>query len=103
MKTFEQATANGNVKLLVDGSRGVYVPQTFAKYFKVSQVELNTSILSCMAGPGNELYWDSWADVLDNAKVVGLSGTGDTQYNLYQTDSGDLFAVEDDVEINWED
>ncbi|CAM6055344.1 unnamed protein product [Sphagnum tenellum] len=48
-------------------------------------------------GPDNELYWETWFDTLDRAKVKYYA-TG-TVYTFYQ--DGDLFAIPDGMQ--WDD
>lgn len=80
--------------LLVDGARGIYVPQYFAQTTPrdlLSGVsEEDWAILE--AGPDHEWYWDTWDDVLGNASITGDDGT---VYYLHQ--DGDLWLVPEDA------
>lgn len=78
-----------NMQLLIDGHHGIYVPQVFAETVKREYVknvsQSDWDIL--LAGPDHEHYWDTWADVLDNAELI--SKFGNDNYRLWQDD--DLF------------
>lgn len=61
-----------NAELLLDGNRGIYIPQQFAQHYSqyiTNKDELAESLNDLLEGPENELYWESWEDVLDNAKL----------------------------------
>lgn len=78
------------MECILDGARGIYIPQAFAQNFDVKEWgigEEDEKIL--LDGPDNELYWEVWDDVVRNA-VYDDPQTG-TLWNLYQ--DGDLFAV----------
>jgi len=74
---------------ILDGARGIYIPQAFAecydmKEWKVS--EEDEKIL--MDGPDNDLYWETWDDVIREAEYTDEDGI---VWSLWQ--DGDLFAV----------
>jgi hypothetical protein len=77
-----------NRQLLLDGAHGIYVPQRFSQVVSPSVVENVSSedwfILS--QGPDHEFYWEAWETVLNNAILVGPTGS---RYCLEQ--DGDLF------------
>jgi hypothetical protein len=85
--------------LYADGARGIYIPQYFATSIHRNAVTGVTSEdLDLLAGdPDQEWYWETWADVLDNA-VVTDTVTG-IVYHLYQ--DGDLWLIPDDMV--WDD
>lgn len=82
---------NQTVILFCDSSSGCYIPQRFAaeimpQYLTgISQDDLNE-----LADPENEWYWDTWEQVLNNARVVDHS-TGQT-YHLHH--DGDLWLLD---------
>jgi hypothetical protein len=84
------------MQLLLDGARGIYIPQNFAECFDVSAWNVSDELRDILlAGPDHEHYWDAWEQVLDNAHT---SQYGE-KWTLYQ--DGDLFAVADSH--SWED
>jgi len=76
--------------LLLDGSRGVYIPRDFNDCFSMKSwnIEDNDSDLAILReGPENEWYWEAWDSILTRA--VYIDGNGHCWY-LYQ--DGDLWA-----------
>ena len=89
---------------LINGAYGIYVPQKFAESAASGFVlgnevcrmegvsEENLAVLR--EGPDNACYEETWSQVIDNAKFIGLhSGT---VWQLWQED--DLFAYTGDGE-----
>ena len=70
MNAFE--SGNENMFCLIDGNRGIYIPQQFAKnwgdavLFGASKKEIQILI----EGPENQDYWDCWAYVVDNIRFT---------------------------------
>lgn len=88
--------------LLIDGSRGVYIPQVFAMNFDPDEWQLtdensreNLDVLKY--GPEHENYWDAWDDILTAATHVTQEGALVKIWTLLQ-DDGDLFAVRYEVQ-----
>ena len=78
------------IEILLNDSRGVYIPQNFAENFIMSDwgvADDTRDIL--LAGPTseNEWYWEAWEQVLNNASYVDA---GLNTWRLWQ--EGDLFA-----------
>ena len=80
------------IELLLDGSRGFYIPRDFVEGTLIGGefgwqgiTEENVKDLS---EPDNEWYWDTWETVLNNATYISACGK---KYTLYQ--DGDLFAI----------
>lgn len=79
------------VVLLVDGARGVYVPETFAtmidlsEWDGISQEDLLALQLREFGDDGD--YWDIWDTVLNNATYTDTDGN---VFRLHQ--DGDLWA-----------
>jgi len=82
---------NDAVILFCNSASGRYIPQRFAaeimpQYLTgVSQDQINE-----LADPDSEWYWQTWEDVLNNAKVVDNT-TGQT-YTLWH--DGDLWLLD---------
>lgn len=87
------------VEVLIDSSRGQFIPQHFAldctgwdfgtrRHTLWSITEEQYGVLS--AGPHRENYWDIWIDVLMMSKCVSDEGA---VYTLHQTENGDILAV----------
>lgn len=80
-----------NAELLLDENRGIYIPQVFAKechFWECFDDEQKDILLS---GPENELYWDVWTEVLDNAFLIHNG----KKWTLYQ--DGDLWAIPEEI------
>lgn len=77
--------------LFLDDHRGIYIPRDFAQSIKHEAVtgvdEEAWAILE--AGPDHEFYWDVWAEVCDDAKVLDTE-KGIT-YTLWQ--DGPLWLI----------
>lgn len=58
-------------ELLYDSNRGQYIPQHFAEDIDRSLLSgVNDTDLDELAlGPDYEGYWETWASVLDNARI----------------------------------
>ncbi len=84
-------TFENDAVLFITDASGVYCPQRFAKEIKRNCVKNvrpeDWAILE--SGPDNELYWDAWTSVLDNAEVTDPSN-GIT-YHVHQ--DGDVWLV----------
>ena len=79
------------ITLLLEESRGVYIPQSFYERFDFGSWNLNISDYSELSMPENAHYWDAWDDLLREAVLTDADGH---RWTLYQ--DGDLFAVRDD-------
>lgn len=78
------------IDILLNDSRGVYIPQNFAESFNMEDWGVSDEDRDILlAGPDsdNEYYWDAWDDVLSNASYTDKNGN---IWYLYQ--DGDLFA-----------
>lgn len=86
--------------LLIAEMRGIYIPQSFCKgwssfvngYNKEGTDNLSESIDICIEGPGDELYWEAWDEVVQHTKLT-IDGK---QYTLDQ--DGDLWAIPEGYE-----
>ena len=82
------------MKLLIDGHHGIYIPQLFCQFYAEKFEGINKDdIDEIMKGSDNNFYWDSWANILDNAFIV----RDGKKYYLYQ--DCDLFLIAEDEEI----
>ena len=80
-------------QVLIDGNRGIYIPQIFAQNFlhNISQEDkerFKTRLEELTQGPENEFYWDSWDDISSQIYITDDKGN---RFWLYQ--DGDLWAV----------
>ena len=81
-----------NVAILLDESRGIYIPKNFVDEFDIAKWNVSAKDAEILSrGPEDELYWDAWHNVLDNAWYVDKEGT---RWRLYQ--DGTLFAYKED-------
>lgn len=87
---------SGGMKLLFDGNRGIYIPKHFAEeiyhmYF-TGYTQEDLDIL--LGGPDtrNELYWEVWTSILDNAEHIDENGY---TWRLHQ--DGDVWLYCDDL------
>ena len=90
------------VELLLDESRGIYIPQHFVEDFNLSKfgIEENSwAVQKCKEGPDNLSYWEAWQDILNNAEYQDDEGY---IWRLHQ--DGDLFIVREDMtDEEWND
>lgn len=86
-------------ELLLDGNRGIYIPQAFAQSFDRESWHISEEDHAILLeGPEHEEYWDTWAEVLNNAHYEDDNGK---VWQLDQED--DLWAVYYDEEDDEED
>lgn len=82
------------IQLFSDSNRGVYIPKHFAEEVNHEYVQgIDVSLLDdliAMSANGDDGYWDVWAQVLDNCKIVIDNQT----FHLHQ--DGDLWLVDYD-------
>jgi hypothetical protein len=72
-------------ELFLDGSRGIYIPQTFAQIIAQElKDQIRPELLEGISNPDNEHYWDSWDSI--------LNGT-------YKTKSGQKFWFEQNDDL----
>ena len=88
-----------SAELLLDGARGIYIPQNFAEIVKRECVEGVSEEQWAIfeAGPEHEWYWEAWDEVLNSAIVTNPSTH--ERFTLYQ--DGDLWLIPEDAE--WPD
>lgn len=82
------------IACILDGCRGIYLPQAFAECFDCDAWGVsaeNQEIL--LEGPDHDEYWDAWDEVIQTARY-----TDDAGYGWYLYQDGDLFACRDDYE-----
>jgi len=81
------------MKCIIDGQWGIYIPQTFCQRYHPEDwgfARHDQNWKSCLAGPDDPYYWESWDTILNNART---SWDGEA-VSLYQ--ASDLFIVRDD-------
>ena len=76
------------IQLLLSDSRGIYIPANFVECFNMQQWHIDEKYISLLNSPNNELYWDYWDVVLDNAYFIDDKGN---KWHLWQ--DGDLWAI----------
>jgi hypothetical protein len=83
--------------LWLSDARGVYIPRDFCDInrSRVTGLEPDdwTILEAGPDGPDNEMYWDVWCGVCDNAVVTDTNGV---RYRLHQ--DGDLWLVPEGME-----
>lgn len=87
------------VAILLDEARGIYIPHAFVTGFDLNQwgIDENSDDVEICTDPEHEWYWEAWNSICDNAQYKD----GDHTWYLYQ--SGDLWAVRDDMtEDEWD-
>ena len=95
----EEAADAGYIEVLLDGARGIYLPQSFADRFDMDEwgvSEEDATILT--EGPDHEHYDDAWDSVLEAAEHTDKDG-----HTWKLTQDQDLFAYRSDIDIDWED
>ena len=84
-----QEWAENNMVCAVDNRHGIYVPQIWAKRFgEIAKGVSKEDIDILLAGPEHEHYWETWDDVLENARVNSAT--------FYLSENGDVFIVYSD-------
>lgn len=80
---------NQNVIILCSDSNGIYIPKIMTSRLKEAGWEgITDEMIEATSEPENEFYWDTWDDILNNAKYLDPK-TGQV-FLLHQ--DGDLFA-----------
>jgi len=83
------------IEILLNDSRGVYIPQNFAENFNMEDwgvTDEERDVLLAGPSPENESYWDVWYDVLSTSSYK------DKNDNIwYLTQDSDLFAYCDSL------
>lgn len=92
-------TWENKVSCILDGCRGIYIPQTFAQCFDTDKWGVSQEDVEILlSGPDHEHYWDAWQDVIDNASIL----ENGNEWTLHQ--DSDLFAIREDMtEEDWEE
>ena len=93
------------ITVLLDGDRGIYLPQSFAENFDMGEWHVKAEGAEILrAGPDHEFYWEAWDDVLNYARYTMAKpprGMKKGKWHLSVGESGDLFAVHEDYV--WDD
>jgi hypothetical protein len=76
------------IQLLIDCSGGHYIPKYFHDCYDPVLWNISEEYFNDLDDPSNELYFDSWSYIIDNAYFVDDYGL---TWNLYQ--DADLFMV----------
>ncbi len=76
------------VKLLIDESSGIYIPQNFYENFDFQTWNIEKSDYTELSDTENQAYWDSWTELCDKAYYIDDKGL---KWTLYQ--NGCLFAI----------
>jgi hypothetical protein len=86
-----------NRKLLIDDSRGIYIPKVFAESFDLTKWGFSESdsklLLEDLLNPDSDWYWEAWEIVLRDACYQD-----DNLDIWYLEQDGDLFAVKEEIE-----
>ena len=76
------------VQLLLSDSRGIYIPRDFVENFNLEQWHIESKYAQLLSSPDDELYWDNWESVLNNACFIDKNGN---KWHLWQ--DGDLWTI----------
>lgn len=81
---------------IIDGSRGVYIPQLFALWFLQNgwtvsdNLWINADKDSLLSGPdAGDNYWEAWDELLSHPEI----GPDGVVYEIHQDSGGDLFLI----------
>ena len=60
------------MKMLLDGSRGIYIPSSFVDIYDAGCWGINdfNLIATITEGPDGDGYWDAWDEVLNIAEFI---------------------------------
>lgn len=75
-------------RLLLDESMGIYIPNRFYENFDLAFWGLNPDDYKDLANYESDTYWDTWQELLDEAKHTDKNG-----YIWHLWQDGALFAV----------
>jgi hypothetical protein len=81
--------------VLLDGLRGIYVPQRFVAHGGISGISPE-DLAILRAGPDHESYWEAWEEALRFGEIT-VAGTC---FSLHQSAEGDLWALPPLWEVN---
>lgn len=87
-KEIKEDTNTGNIHVLLDGSRGIYIPRDFVTGFDMDAWNVSEEDAQDCSDPENEYYWETWDSILNSASYTSKDGR---VWSLYQ--DSDLFAV----------
>lgn len=89
------------IALLLDSSRGQYIPRDFVKSFDLEKFQcIDQQAIEDCQNPENEYYWESWQNILDRAKYIEDGRT----FTLHQDDNLWLLCIDElseDERINF--
>jgi phage terminase small subunit len=86
-------------ELLVSDHHGIYIAQMFCKAYSAyitNMAEVKEDFDTCLDGPDNEFYWESWENLINNVQFTNDKGEKYTIGNIGE--SGDLWAIPDGYE-----
>lgn len=84
------------MEILLDANRGIYIPQAFGQTYDPEDWGMSPKDWDpLLAGPGHDLYWEAWDNVLANASYTDSKGH---RWFLFQ--DGDLFAYREDEDLS---
>lgn len=79
-----------NKRLLIDGSRGIYVPNSFVRRFDTARWGISPEDATTLLDDvGARHYWDVWDHVLNTAQYIDEL---DVVWYLHQDENGDLWS-----------
>ena len=59
------------ITLLLDSSRGQYIPRDFVQGFNLEKFHgISQQDIETCQNPENEFYWESWETILNNARYT---------------------------------
>ena len=76
------------INLLLSDCRGIKIPQDFYNNFDLEKWNIDETEVQYSSDCYNELYWNCWEYVLNNAYYLDEKGN---KFVLYH--DGDLFAI----------
>ncbi len=78
------------IVLLLTDARGIYIPRDFSEF--TDWTNISTEDRAIIANPEHTMYWETWDDILANARYTDKEGH---VWLLYQ--EGDLWAIRSDL------
>ena len=85
-------------EIIISDCQGIYIPQEFCQMFRPEDwgyTADDENWVSCLAGPDDEYYWDSWDKILSNAQMTGEDGR-----TWYLSQDGDLFVITNELPLD---
>jgi len=97
MISWDEAADKGYIECILDGNRGIYLPQDFTRKYDLDDCgpDIDPEDWAIVEnGPDEEFYWEAWDNILENARILADGHF----WGLWQDQ--DLFAIRADADLD---